>query len=66
MADNKYITLEQKIGFDRVRKSVCDHCQSSYAANLAAEEEISTDPHQIRNRLLLVDESVDHVFILQS
>lgn len=56
MADNKYITLEQKIGFDRVRKSVCDHCQSSYAANLAAEEEISTDPHQIRNRLLLVDE----------
>lgn len=48
--------LEQKIGFDRVRASVCDHCQSAYASSLASEETFCSDAHQIRHRLLLTDE----------
>lgn len=50
------LTLEQKIGFDRVRKAICDHCQSAYAANLASEETFCTNPHEIRHRLVLTDE----------
>lgn len=48
--------LEQKIGFDRVRTMVCDHCQSSYAGTLAQEEQFCTDPREIRHRLVLTDE----------
>ena len=48
--------LEQKLGFDRVRKSVCDHCQSSFAASLVLEEEFSSDEGEIRRRLLLTEE----------
>lgn len=55
MADIDLI-LEQKIGFDRVRNSVCDHCQSSYGATRAAEETFITDPSAIRHRLVLTDE----------
>ncbi len=50
------IVLEQKIGFDRVRTAVCDHCQSNYASNIASEEQFCTNPSEIRRRLVLTDE----------
>lgn len=55
MLDDNQI-LEQKIGFDRVRKAVCDHCQSAYATSLAEEEDFCTDYKEIRHRLSLTDE----------
>lgn len=48
--------LEQKIGFDRVRTAVCDHCQSEYATSMAEQEQFCTDPREIRHRLILTDE----------
>lgn len=48
--------LEQKIGFDRVRKAISDRCNTEYASNRVTEEEFSADPGVIRDRLLLTDE----------
>ena len=48
--------LEQKLGFDRIRKAVADRCVTEYAANKAMEETFVTDVKVIRERLLLTDE----------
>ena len=48
--------LEQKLGFDRIRKMISDRCATEYAASRAAEEAFSTNETEIRKRLLLTDE----------
>ena len=48
--------LEQKLGFDRIRKAISDRCSTEYAAGRVAEEMFSTDTEEIRRRLLLTDE----------
>ena len=48
--------LEEKLGFDRVRKIIADRCSTDYAADRVASEQFSTDPGTIRHRLLLTDE----------
>ena len=48
--------LEAKLGFDSVRRLVSDRCQTEYAAVRVEEEEFSTDPAEIRHRLVLTDE----------
>ena len=48
--------LEEKLGFDRVRKIIADRCSTDYAADRVASEQFSTDPGVIRHRLLLTDE----------
>ena len=48
--------LEDKLGFDRVRKIIADRCSTDYAANRVASEQFSTDAGVIRHRLLLTDE----------
>ena len=48
--------LEEKLGFDRVRKIVSDRCSTDYAADRVATEQFSSDPRTIRHRLLLTDE----------
>ena len=50
------IRLEQKIGFDRIRQIISDRCSTSYAAERSATETFSTNPGNIRKRLLLTDE----------
>ncbi len=48
--------LEQKLGFDRVRKAVADRCATEYAVNRTMEERFISDPKAIRERLLPTDE----------
>ncbi len=48
--------LEQKIGFDRIRKIISDRCSTAYAVERTATETFSTNPSHIRKRLLLTDE----------
>lgn len=48
--------LEQKIGFDRIRKMIADRCSTEYASGRVASETFSTNPKDIRKRLLLTDE----------
>ncbi|MBQ6087316.1 MAG: Smr/MutS family protein [Bacteroidales bacterium] len=48
--------LEEKLGFDRVRKMVSDRCSTEYAADRVAGEDFSNDPSVIRHRLTLTDE----------
>ena len=48
--------LEQKLGFDRVRQIVSDRCSTAYATERTATETFSTDPAEIRKRLVLTDE----------
>ena len=48
--------LEQKIGFDRIRRIISDRCSTSYAAERTATETFSTSQTHIRRRLLLTDE----------
>ena len=48
--------LEQKLGFDRVRQIISDRCSTAYATERTATETFSTDPAEIRRRLLLTDE----------
>lgn len=55
-AASRDIRLEAKLGFDRVRKTISDRCNTEYAAGRVAEEEFSTDAAEIRRRLLLTDE----------
>jgi len=52
----KDIRLEKKLGFDRIREIISDRCSTSYAADRAAVETISSNPSVIRKRLLLTDE----------
>lgn len=48
--------LEQKLGFDRIRKMISDRCSTEYASDRVATELFSTDRNEIRRRLLLTDE----------
>ena len=48
--------VEEKLGFDRVRRAIADRCNTDYAANRVREEGFCTDPKQIRLRLQLTDE----------
>ena len=47
--------LESKLGFDKIRKMIADRCLTDYAAARVAEEDFSTDPDIIRQRLALTD-----------
>ena len=48
--------LEQKLGFDRIRRIISDRCSTAYAAERTATETFSTNAAKIRKRLLLTDE----------
>lgn len=48
--------LEEKLGFDRIRKMIADRCCTEYAADRVSAEQFSTDLSAIRHRLLLTDE----------
>ena len=48
--------LEEKLGFDRIRTRIADRCQTDYGAERVANETFSTDPKDIRERLVLTDE----------
>ena len=50
------IRLEQKIGFDRIRRIISDKCSTTYAADRTATETFSNKAGEIRRRLLLTDE----------
>ncbi len=49
-------TLEAKLGFDKVRRTISDRCMTDYAAERVIAEEFSTDESEIRKRLTLTDE----------
>ena len=48
--------LEQKLGFDRIRQIISDRCSTAYATERTATETFSTNPEDIRRRLVLTDE----------
>ena len=48
--------LESKLGFDKVRRAISDHCSTDYAVQRATAETFSTDPSEIEYRLALTDE----------
>ena len=48
--------LEAKLGFDKVRETISNRCQTEYAADRVAGEEFSADPGEISRRLQLTDE----------
>lgn len=48
--------LEQKLGFDRIRKAVADRCVTEYAVAKTMEETFSNDAKVIRERLQMTDE----------
>ena len=48
--------LEQKLGFDRIRKGVADRCVTEYAVAKTMEETFSNDAKVIRERLQMTDE----------
>ena len=48
--------LEQKLGFDKIRRQISDRCATEYAAARATEEELVSDVAEIRRRQLLTDE----------
>lgn len=50
------IRIEQKLGFDRIRKMIADKCSTEYAVWRVSNEAFSKEPREIRNRLLLTDE----------
>ena len=50
------VRLEQKIGFDRIRRIIADRCSTTYAAERVATEKFATDISKIRKRLFLTDE----------
>ena len=43
--------LEAKLGFDKVRETISNRCQTEYAADRVAGEEFSADPSVIGERL---------------
>ena len=55
MTDHTSI-LEAKLGFDKVRRCISDHCRTDYAADKVAAEQFSTSPQEISSRLSLTDE----------
>ena len=55
MTDHTSI-LEAKLGFDKVRRCISDHCRTDYAADRVASEQFSTSPQEISSRLSLTDE----------
>ena len=55
MTDHTSI-LETKLGFDKVRRCISDHCRTDYAADRVASEQFSTSPQEISSRLSLTDE----------
>ena len=48
--------LEAKLGFDRIRKTISDRCNTEYAVARTEAEEFSTNPPVIRRRLRMTDE----------
>lgn len=48
--------LEAKLGFDKIRKTVSDCCQTDYAADKTSRENFCTDAKVIKRRLDLTDE----------
>ncbi|MCR5004026.1 MAG: endonuclease MutS2, partial [Bacteroidales bacterium] len=48
--------LEEKLGFDKIRNTIANRCSTEYASQRVMAEEFSTDPKEIRKRLLLTDE----------
>ena len=48
--------LESKLGFDRVRTAISDHCSTDYAVQRTASEAFSSDKAEISRRLALTDE----------
>lgn len=50
------MVTEVKIGFDKVRSTVANRCNSQYALSRTNEEEISCDADEIQHRLSLTDE----------
>lgn len=48
--------LEQKLGFDRIREIVSDHCSTDYAVQKTAQTTFSTDRKTILHKLQLTDE----------
>ena len=48
--------LESKLGFDKVRKTISDHCSTDYAVQRAGSETFCTKPSEIEYRLALTDE----------
>lgn len=48
--------LEQKIGFDKIRKMISDRCSTEYATGRVFGERFSSDRREIRKRLLLTEE----------
>ncbi|MBE6231583.1 MAG: Smr/MutS family protein [Bacteroidales bacterium] len=56
MLNNIDHRLEQKIGFDRIRRIISDRCSTEYASERTAAETFSTNAATIRKRLLLTDE----------
>ena len=48
--------LESKLGFDRVRSAISDHCSTDYAVQRTASELFCTDAAEISRRLALTDE----------
>ena len=56
MDPSRISRLEGKLGFDRVRETISDRCSTEYATARVAAEQFSTDPEEIRHRLVLTDE----------
>ncbi len=48
--------LEQKIGFDRIRRQIAERCSTQYAVDKVWDEEISRDAKEIDLRLQFTDE----------
>lgn len=48
--------IEEKLGFDRVRRTIADRCSTEYAAKRVEEEQFCTDPETIRRKLQITDE----------
>ena len=48
--------IESKLGFDQIRSLISDRCSTEYASERVGRESFSTDPSEIRRRLILTDE----------
>ena len=49
-------SVEEKLGFDVVRRLIAGRCNTDYATLRVRDEEFSTDPQEISRRLKLTDE----------
>ena len=54
--DGNLARTEEKLGFDRVRRTITERCCTDYAAARVENESFCTNPAQIRLRLQLTDE----------